>query len=424
MRDEIALPQDQDERDWQRQGYYNGRIEALWCGSIVDGKYTRLNWRGGDQDLIDQAPKGPFYLIDSRSFYASVETFEEMPLGVVESHIGHIVPQPPDDESMREIMATVVIKSDTETYPVRCDRGTLYATGEFQTTLCGPELCRAVRMGHVQVFRSWQRYKLGQPLRWFAEGIYAEREKAEANGDLYTAVLCKSLLARLHGKFMQHSHRWSLLPGRQAPAPWVHWDSIVCSEGIRREFRSIGWDVQIKDPAGDHKFCFPALAAWVTSHGREYLRHWQSISGERHVLYLSCDGLIVDQAGMDNLNEYGMIYPSGVGSLRVVASSPDIEIRGANNYSHAGRDVMSGRPERMMRIEETRWRAERWQGLEEIFLDTDKSSVSSYETTGRIDRLTTAGVVGPGGWITPPRLSLEKEACRKTESQQTTPLPF
>lgn len=414
MRDKIELPQDQDERDWQRQGYFSGRIEALWAGSVRGNLYHRPGQAGPASSLFDEHPIGPFHLVDARSFYAAVETFEEVPIACIESYLGPVVPAPPDDESMREIMATVVIKSETDTYPVRCTQGTVYATGEYQTTLAGPELCRAVRAGHVQAFLAWQRYALGQPLRWYAEGVYAERERSERDGDRLTAALCKALLARLHGKFLQRSHRWSLLPGRQAPGPWQRWDSVVCSEGIRREFRSIGWDVEIRDPAGDHEFCFPAIAAWVTSHGREYLRHWQQIAGPRHVLYLSCDGMIVDQIGLDNLTAYGMIYPSGVGSLRVVRGSPDIDIRGPNNYSHAGHDVRTGRPHRDLVITESGWRADRWQGLEELFLATDKSSVASHEVTGRIGQYTASGVVGAGGWITPPRLRLETQTCPMT----------
>jgi hypothetical protein len=419
MRDRIALPEDQDVRDWERAGYHNGRIEALWCGKVEDGEYIASDRARKGDTLFDAHPIGPYHVVDARSFYAAVETFEELPVECIESHIGDCVPQPSTDEDFTTIMASVTIESDTDTYPVRAGAGTIYATGTYQTTLAGPELARAVRAGHVAVFHSWQRYRLAQCLRWYAEGMWAERIRARDRGDMWLEGVCKALMARIHGKFLQRSHRWTLVPGRDAPGPWEHWSSIDVATGDYREWRSIGWDVQIRDDAGDSSHCFPALAAWVTSHGREWLRIWMAKAGHRQVLYVGCDGMIVTEVGKRNLEATGMIWPDGVGSLRVVRSAEDVEIRGPNNYTHAGREVVSGRPIRGLRIIDNKWRGERWQGLEETFYTADKTAVSSFTQSGLVSRYTAPGIVGPGGWIDPPRLTLETQTCQMTRPQQT-----
>lgn len=420
MRDRIELPEEQDERDWEREAFFNGRVEALWAGRIKGNGFTPVKHIPRTGDLFEDRPVGPFHIVDARSFYAAVETFEELPIAVTESHVqdGH---GPPDTgHDLREVMASVLIDSPADTYPVRRGAGCLYAAGTFWTRLCGPELVRAVRAGHVRQWGGWRRYRLSQCLRWFAEGFWKERTAADSRGDKVVSALCKSIMACLHGKFLQRSPKWSLLPGRIPSGPWEHWMEIEATTGRTRRFRSIGYDVQIQDDGGDDKYCFPALAAWVTSHGREYLRSWCRVAGERHVLYVATDSLIVDNVGLDNLTAHGLIWPDGVGSLRVVRSHADIEIRGPNNYTHDGRNVVGGRSLRDLRVAGQEWTAARWQGLEETFLSPCRDEVVSYALRGSVDNCTTPGKVGPGGWLQPPRLTTEVVRCQESRYQDQT----
>lgn len=420
MRDRIELPEEQDDRDWERCGYFNGRVEAFWAGTIRGNKFIPVRHIPHTGDLFEDRPVGPFHVVDARSFYAAVQTFQCLPVACVESHIDDHYGPPATDDSLEQVMAHVLIDSSGDTYPVRRDKGCIFAGGTFWTTLCGPELARAVRAGHVSQWASWKRYRLEQCLRWFAEGFWKERVAAEASGDKLIAALCKGIMARLHGKFLQRRPKWVNLPGRVPPGPWEHWTSVVGSTGDVRKFRSIGYDVQIQDDAGDDKFCFPALAAWVTSHGREYLRHWINVAGPRHTLYVATDSLIVDNTGLANLTKAGIIWPDGVGSLRVVRSHPDIEIRGPNNYTHDGRQVVSGRSHRALQFDGNRWQAERWQGLEETFLESDRTQVTSFAVQGNIDNCTVPGKVGPGGWLTPPMLTtVEEEKWQRLAAQHS-----
>lgn len=416
MRHRIELPETQDERDWERVGYFNGRVEALWCGTMRDGVYYPLRAANSNPILFEDQPQGPYHAVDARSFYAAIQTYEQLPYRCVESHMGIECKGPPIDESLCEVMASITLCSHDTRYPVRTSGGGMFATGEYNTTLCGPELARAAYAGHIRQWHSWRRYALGPVLRWYAEGLWGERVKAEGRDDRLTAALCKSLMARIHGKFLQRAHRWTLLPGRLAPGPWEHWTGIDAVSGRVRRFRSVGWDVQIRDDAGDAEHCFPALAAWVTSHGREYLRHWMTVAGKQQVLYVGCDGMIVTDVGLHNLTRAGIVWPDGVGSLRIVRSAPDIEIRGPNNYRHGDHECVSGRSFNGLRVIDREWHAQRWQGLEETFLATDKSIVNSYAVHGRVDGYSQPGRVGPGGWIEPPTLSLRsQELCQSSE---------
>jgi len=415
MRDRIELPEDQDERDWQREGYFNGRVEALWTGKIQSTSHTPPRHVPRTGDLFEERPKGPFHILDARSFYGGVCSSELLPSAATETHLENDFGPPPTDTTLIEVMARVLIETQTDVYPVRRDKGCIHARGVYWTTLCGPELVHAVRHGHVKAWKGWQRFRLEQTLKWFADSFWKQRREFETSNDLLMASLCKSVLARLHGKFIQRSPKWCMLPGRVAPAPWSTWTSVVGSRNQFRKFRSIGWDVQIQDDGGDDKYCFPALAAWVTSCGRSWLRHWMKLAGERHVFYVACDSMIVDDIGLNNLTRAGIIWPDGAGSLRLVSSSDTMEVRGPNNYTHGSRQVVSGRALRALKINGRTWTAERWQGLEELFLSEDRAGAESYGVKGCIDNFTAPGTVGPGGWIQPPYLTLENERCQRAK---------
>src|SRR5262249_24814821 len=155
----------------------------------------------------------------------------------------------------------------------------------------------------VQRVDRWRRYALAPVFALFSDGFWNERRLAEASGSRIVAALCKGILARLHGKFLQRDYRWTVVPGALAPRPWWRWSVLKQETGERQDFRSIGWEVQVQRDAGDAKHCFPALAAWVTAWGREYVRSWWNIAGRRDVLYFGTDALIVTEKGKLNLEK-------------------------------------------------------------------------------------------------------------------------
>jgi hypothetical protein len=109
-------------------------------------------------------------------------------------------------------------------------------------------------------------------------------------------------------------------------------------------YRALGWNTQVQRDAGDHKHCFPALAAFVTAHGREWLRTWRRLAGVSNTLYLCTDGLIVTDDGRINLERAGIIGDHGIGSCRIVESSDRVAIYASNHYEIGNKSCFSGIP--------------------------------------------------------------------------------
>jgi hypothetical protein len=344
MRHKIELPPSQSDRDFERRAYFNGRCEPLWLGEVRGNRYYPPEGLPATPGLFDRIPRGPFSLVDSRSFYGGVAALQELPINCVGEGEGFPPGQFLPFNLDQGYLAEVQIVSERHEFPCRLPDRTVYAVGDFWTVLCGPELLRAVETNSVRAVGHWRAYNLDRPFREYALGLWGERMEAEKNGDLLLSSLIKALLARLHGKFMQRDFKWSVNPREIAPAPWHRWTTLNATTGERKDFRSIAWEVQQQRPAGDAKHCFPALAAFVTAWGREWLRSWMQIAGAREVLYVSTDSLIVTQTGRENLERIGIIGDYGIGACRVVETSDRVRISGPNDYEIGGRVCFAGLP--------------------------------------------------------------------------------
>jgi len=339
-------PDDVEIRDLQRQAYYPGRVEAFFCGKVDASGFTPVAYGERQAELFGTWPAGPFPHVDARSFYGAIGSCCDLPVSLLESSPDSGDCPPPVSGRIGEYLAGVELSTGDSVYPVRHAGRVLYARGHYRTVLCGPELNRAYQRGHIVRWLWWQRFALGKIFKDFCDAVWDERVNAEKGGNLTIATVCKQLLARLHGKFLQRKNKWEPRPAMRAPEPWAEWGVGSATSGVYRKFRSVGWDVEEETDGGDAPQCFPALAAWVTAWGREWLNTWMEYAGRQNVLYVATDCLIVTMEGKERLEKRGIIWPDGIGSCRVVAVSESIDIKGPNNYRFGERRVRSGRSER------------------------------------------------------------------------------
>lgn len=401
MQHAIEVTALQSDRDFERRAYFNGRTEPLWIGRVASGVYIPPPGVPHERQFFGACPCGPFHLVDARSFYGAVGTFQSLPVRCVEEGDGW-----PDADGISEplggdYLAEIALDSQDFEFPIRFGTSVRFARGRFTTVLCGPELQRAVDSGAVVSVGHWRRYELEPIFRGYAVGLWMEREAAEGRGDLLTAALIKGLLARLHGKFLQRDHRWQIMPGLEAPGPWRKWHVCDKETGERRNYRSVGMTVQLERPAGDKPHTFPAVAAWVTAWGREYLRSWQNIAGAGHVFYLSTDGLIVDDVGRQNLERAGIIGDYGIGSCRVTESSNEMAVYAANHFSIGNKVALAGVPETCIDRKGDFVRYYTTASLAQKIVHVPDSTYTAFEQRAFLDRSREHQRLTAGGWLKP-----------------------
>jgi hypothetical protein len=399
----IDTPETQEQRDFERRSFYAGRVEPFIAGRFHPGGWTPPPNFTQTPTLYDDPPRGPFHLIDSRSFYGALAAFEAVP---VETLGGELSPHFRSDNLENlgpDCIAEVYIAAPVERFPVRINGRTYIRSGKFWTVLSGRELERALTTGSAKRMGRWLKYRTEFAFQEFALGLHGIRLQCEERGDELISGVVKQLLARLHGKFLQRIGEWIDLPERIAPQPWHLWQEIHTSPPRIDKFRSIGWDVQIQAPPTDVRHCFPAIAAFTTAAGREWLLKWIEQIGKKEVLYCATDSMIVTESGLRRAEQLGLIWPGELGGLRVVMSSNDIEIRGVNCYRIGDKMIMAGLQHRPIVTCANRHEVIEFQRLKETIRLGGGDSIRLRKVMKEFPGWSTTGEVSPGGWITPPQ---------------------
>jgi len=400
----VELPDDQSRRDFERDGLFVGRLQSFWVGNSDGSPDSAAHAGARTGDLFRPPPRPPFYLLDSNSFYGAVMLETPVPHRCLECRLpgGTLACAVSDIDA--SCLARVALDTPHESFPVRTQHGTFFARGRFVTTLCGEELGRALAAGAVRAVYGFCRYELSHWLSDFAAGMSDLVERARGEGDRLVVYSAKAMLARLAGKFAQRTSQWRDAPEITPPGPWTTWTEVVAGLGEVRNFRSIAWDAQERRLPDDAPHSFPAVTAFVTSAGREWLRRWIESAGWEHTLYCATDALIVDKAGYERLDAAGFLHPDAMGFLKVTDCGFDLEIRGPAHYRIAGKTVIAGRDRTARMIGPHTFTATRFQTLNETLARRGVSEIAVEETVRALPLRQTPGTIRPDGWVDEPFL--------------------
>ena len=413
------VPEDQLQRDREREAAYGGRLEALWLGRTGPA-YPRV-WgpRTAQRTIDDDFPRGPFHLVDATSFYGWILTSEPLPVKTIQRWDSETGGELELEQLGPDCLASVRICHQSERFPVRTPAGVQFASGNFDTVLCGAELARAVEVGAVAAVYWAHRYELGPLLAQFGQTIWEELQIARADGLGAVEMACKLMLARLAGKFNQKGHRWIGKPEMTPPRPWGSWLAVDASSGRAVRRRSIAWLLQEQVPAVDPEHAWPAVFAWVAAAGREWLGSWARIAGSRDCLYLNTDGLIVTDRGRERLEDAGLIRPGELGGLRIVESSPSVEIRGPGSYTIGSRNCHMGRPLGGFESSPGIWTSTRFPSLLQTFAAGGPETIQLRTVATAIPERTQGGETTPTGWVVAPSI-----VASAPDTREQTPAPF
>lgn len=413
------IPEKKDQRDFERSAAWSGRLEALWVGAVGPEAPRDAGPRIHQLTLEEAPPRGPFSLVDATSFYGWLCASELVPVRTIESwdeETGGELACPPLGA---DCLAAVRIEHQTERFPVRTPAGVSWATGSYDTVLAGAELARAVELGAVQKTYRVLRYELGPLLGPFGAGLWEELKEAERLDLGAVRLACKLMMARLAGKFAQRSGRWVDRPERVSPVAFGTWIEARVGQDIGRRFRSLGWLVQEREDGPDPEHCWPAVFAFITAAGREWLRGWWAAAGQANVLYLNTDGLITTAAGLERLEDAGLIRPGALGGLRVVETAATVEVRGPGSYRIGAINRHMGRAVGGVETSPGVWTAPAFPSMTQQLMAADKSAVQIGQRSTAIPRRLPVGEVGPGGWVVPPSIFASAPGI-----QGQTPAPF
>lgn len=359
MRHKIVLHDREDVRALERASYFGGETRLFYWGELTQ--------------TIHQC--------DVTSLFPSVMRDNNFPVKLRrwEMRDGPLALAPsirPEDS-----IAKVWLSGAAEVFPAKIDGATRYVSGEIVTTLAGPELAYAVKLGYVKLWGSWAEYETAPVFTEFIDHFWRLRQRFKREGNRLYDQFAKLLMNSLYGKFGQKSAAWVDQPGRIAETPWSQWVEMSTASGERSEWRAIGERVQRLDVPGEISGTFPAIASFVTSYARQRMRQLRSLLGPCDLFYQGVDSLIVSQDGFLKLLAAGEVADFELGKLRYQLSASSGGIWAQHNYSLGEKQVIAGIKPTAINLGDGRYQQERFGRNGSLFRGATAPGVNSWQET-------------------------------------------
>lgn len=378
-----------DYHRFERAGYYGPRFEAFYEGLVP----------------------GPVYKADVNSCYLSVMEDNLFP----RAHANLPRVTTPDELRRRlciwGAVANVRIASQTDTYPWRPRKHPmqLAVCGQFWTTLVGPELVRALDAGHVVEVGRVEFYEMHKMFRGWARTWHNRKIEAQAKGDIGHADFCKLFGVSLTGKFGQHGTGWRDRLDMGFEPYNRKWVGIDRKTDHRAVFRGVAGVIQQYVEGDEPGHCSPIISAYISAYAREHMRWSISKLPLRSVYYVGSDALVLSRAGAMALSELGLIHPTEFGLFKLSNAHADGEIVGTNHYRLGGIWTRSGVHGKPKVDRQGRLISERWENMPALASRAFDGTVRFSEHEWTTGEPRPKGRRGPDGWLTPFRLSFDRE---------------
>lgn len=370
----------EDSRALERRAYFGGRNEVYRLGKIQSKGYS----------------------LDVRSCYAAICMGCTVPTRQLEFY--------PHGLDYRELalthgehwIADVVIKTDTPDYPVRYCGRVIYPVGTFYTTLCWPELCRALIGNRVVKIVRAARYAAKHALRRHAQWYLAARGLIASSPVRYLDGALKAAFNAGLGFAARRKYEWqpwsTEIPHRfivgTTVDPADHSACVQCHIlDSEAEWLAVG---------GEPNEALPYLHATITSWARTRLLSIMNDAGEGNVYYCDTDGILCNGTGMDRLSKAGWLKDERSGGLTERFVSGDLEIRGLKNYRLGESIICAGSPE----FRRNEWSTDGAYQTVEVWDAEQQRKVLRVEP---VSLTTPTGLVDSHGVVTPFRLTCEDE---------------
>jgi DNA polymerase elongation subunit (family B) len=282
------------------------------------------------------------YVLDANSLYPHMMAEYKYPCRLIGVDQGPTLSQVEKYCETQAVCATVEISTRKDTYPYRDGKGSRNVLGNFCTTIATPEILRGLRLAQIKRVYSASRYETVDLFSAYIGTLYKmktqwQNDNVQKDGNPY-----KGLMNSLYGKFGQHHEAWLSVDTVRPLAMWAEWSQWNPETKEACEYRSLAGRVEQSIKDGDWLHAFPAIAAHVTSYGREYVRNLITIAGVEHVFYTDTDSLHCNSVARGRLSERGLLHEAQIGKLRCEAEATEAEYRGRRYYRIGSECSVSG----------------------------------------------------------------------------------
>jgi len=301
FKEEIVDHRNVDARILEGDCYLGGRIEEYG--------YGRYN--------------GKCYLLDVRSLYPYLGAFEQFPVELLEYTTSASVETVQSWSESYSVFADCHVETGENVLPSKSANGLSFPVGSFRTCLCDCELEYAIRKGLVKKLYRAAKYRKSSVVDVYSVAMLDMRSYYKRNKNKLAEFIVKVITNGLWGKFGQHGYYWESVDGitpSEIYGGFYRYDPVTKTN---RRYRVIDGEVSVLSSSLFVPNTFTPIAASINAKSRMYIWHRMRRAGLLNVLYVSVDGIIVNQEGYYNLKQdisndehaYGMFKLSEIGEF-------------------------------------------------------------------------------------------------------------
>jgi hypothetical protein len=295
----ILIRPDDAEVEHDRSAVYGGRRGSWRVGELPRGRYLELDFERA-------------YTVACRDFPLPIERmahFDSLPV----THRWL-------DCTRHGVIARVLLDTDTPRWPAREGNRVWYPVGRFWTTLAGPDIAEARRLGALVQVGAGYVHALGRALRPWAEWVLSVAGDGPADRPDVAQITARHWGRSVVGKWAQRGFERVQL-GASPHQGWHHSEAWNHSQGVRAsivDFAGQRWQVTASGPADN---AYPAILAFVESYVRVALGRAIAMIGDAAMVTCDTDGMIIDaRAAVDSVAaELGKIRKDGQSYKRLDA---------------------------------------------------------------------------------------------------------
>lgn len=363
-------------------------------------------WRVGsvhDAELVE---------LDFRAAYPSIAA--ELPLPVARGAVFDSLPL--DDATVSsdrwQISARVLIETEVPRWPIKWARAEWYPVGTFWTTLAGPEINEAARLGCLRVIGPGQVHRLGYAMSEWAHWCLRVQDGRDEYAPPAAELVAKAWGRTVIGKWAARG--FDKIELGPAPTPgWAFepgWDHHGRCDGGMVDIGGRRWWVSA---SGSSDNAYPAVFAWVESHTRIRLNRVIEALGPGSTIQCDTDGLIIRadrlvRWALDTMPELAsvddaeLVMQAAAARLSTLTAPLVLRVKrrldggrflGPQHYEAGGQRRFAGLPKDAERVGQDKYAGKIWPGL--------KWQLQHGDTRGYVRPSIEATIAGPyaSGWV-------------------------
>lgn len=372
----IYIHNNKEAIDLERDSYKGGRVECFQIGDLR-GEY--------------------FHVLDVNSLYPFVMAENLYP--VKYSHIDHNMSANSFAIQLEKYAAIARVRIQTlkPVYAVKYDR-TIFPVGGFWTCLTTPELKYALEQGDIEEISDVVFYDQADIFSHYVNKLYNLRLDFRSAGVANYDQICKLLLNSLYGKFGQKAEFWEKIGAAENEPDRIE-SLYKPNENRWCKLRYLLGEVWESNGFEEAYSSFPAIASHVTAYGRLYLYELMQLCGWGNYVYCDTDSLIVNNAGLSNLEN--QLDNTKLGSLKIEAVTENLIINGLKDYQTDEKTVIKGVSKHAVKLSDGKYQQELWPSFAGILNGPATDIYTVRHTLKTLSREYTKGNVTESGIVLP-----------------------